>query len=57
MKKNINSFKTCCISLVGKDLLKSSNYNKVRGYITTYKLKALKSIQTNNLRSNGLVDK
>ena len=56
MRKNINSFKTF-ISLVGKDLFKSSNYNKVRGYITTYKLKALKNIQTNNLRSNGLVDK
>ena len=45
------------IELVEKDLFKPSNYNKIKGNITTEERKALKTIQNDELRSYRLQDK
>ena len=44
------------IELVEKDLFKPSNYNKIKGNITTEERKALKAIQNDKLRSYRLQD-
>ena len=45
------------IELVEKDLFKPSNYNKIKGNITTEERKALKTIQNDELRSYRLQNK
>ena len=55
-KTNISSLEVF-IELVEKDLFKPSNYNKIKGNITTEERKALKSIQNDELRSYRLQDK
>ena len=55
-KTNVSSLETF-IGLLGKDLFEPSNYNKIKGNITTEERKALKSIQSNELRSYQLQDK
>ena len=55
-KTNISSLEAF-IELVGKDLFKPSNYNKIKGNITTEERKALKTIQNDELRSYRLQDK
>ena len=49
-KTNISSLEAF-IELVEKDLFKSSNYNKMKGSITTEERKALQTIQNDELRS------
>ena len=55
-KRNISSLEAF-IELFEKDLFKPSNYNKIKGAITTEERKALKTIQNNELRSYRLQDK
>ena len=55
-KTNISSLETF-IELVEKDLLKPSNYSKIKGNITTEERKAFKSIQNDELRSYRLQDR
>ena len=55
-KTNISSLEAF-IDLVGKDLFEPSNYNKIKGNITTEERKALKTIQNDELRSYRLQDK
>lgn len=55
-KINISSSGTF-IGVVEKDLLKPSNYNKIKGNNITEERKALKRIQSNELRSYLLQNK
>ena len=55
-KTNISSLEAF-IELVEKDLFKPSNYNKIKGNVTTEERKALKTIQNDELRSYRLQDK
>ena len=55
-KTKINSLEVF-IELAEKDLFKPSNYNKIKGNITTEERKALNTIQNDELRSYRLQDK